>query len=1076
MIVYTPQDRAVLLLTGPVSSFQQPARGTLEALPPAGLLYTPEPGFAGSVSVVADGVVHTVNVEVSRPAGTVALPTVAVVSRDAELVPELYAPSGWRPVGVVMPAYGVLTGTLRYWLQDDTQTVDFLPVTYADAAGNLAYAELRLEIRLVYMLPSVPDGPVAVSVPRNTALVIDPAMFAIDPDGEAIATLAFSQPGNGIVTRSSARVLRYMPRNNYSGADSFTITVGDTRGGIVTIPVAVTVTPDGPVLSAFPNGYYYRRSVDFPARKTSSETLSNPVVAIWLEDDAALRSVANGGHVESAAGWDIRVETDGGAKLDHDLAYYDPLAGTVCLYVRIPSWDISTPLRLWLYYGKPGLSATEANPSGTYTGFLAVWNVATGADVSGKGRSLTASGVAQTALRGPAGIFDGNGYASRSDAAFLGGLSAFHVTAVVQADAVGSDGRILHQGDPAGSIDGAGLSLAFCDPAERGGAANSISFALNTSGGSAQIYAPANVQTTSVMHIAAGWQSGQIPKLYIGGVQVTGSWKGKVSGGVGYANQTVTGSTSMVSGQPLVVGVGSLAPSRAWVGKIGQVRVANTNPLASRFKLEADCIAGTAFTIGDESVNVPNRPPVAGTIAVTTEQAVPVDVDVVSVCSDPDGDPLLVTAVQTPPNGTTAIVSNKVRYTPRVNFIGTDEFSFTVSDTASNTAIGLARVTVNMPAPPPSGGDYPTPLRTRAVRNATELTNALASAQPGDLIVLENGTYSGDFVLSANGTDENPIVVRARNTLMAVVTGAFTLKGRRGIVYGVHFMGANAGVAIDGTDNRVTRCKFSRSKRKAAVHISSTSTRARLDHCDITVEPFDGTEPDGTVRRAVVVDVRGSSVYARIDRNWFHDFSPKPRPNSYWSGFNTALIVTTTGLRSATPTETIVEYNLFENFADKLGAGVGTKGTRTTFRYNTFLNMQNFLELRAGWECTVWGNWFENVNHMTVRDADHLIANNRFIDSSGIFLLAGNQEAKISNDERCRALRARVARNVATVVVGKQYKPSEETYAAKDCIIEAHTGTISYGLHEGTVVRASSSVQAYTPVKLTRDDVGPFSP
>ena len=59
----------------------------------------------------------------------------------------------------------------------------------------------------------------------------------------------------------------------------------------------------------------------------------------------------------------------------------------------------------------------------------------------------------------------------------------------------------------------------------------------------------------------------------------------------------------------------------------------------------------------------------------------------------------------------------------------------------------------------PVPGDPASPHAV-AVTTAQELTAALAAAQPGDVITLAAGTYSGQFALHASGTAQNPIVIR----------------------------------------------------------------------------------------------------------------------------------------------------------------------------------------------------------------------------------------------------------------------------------------------------------------------------
>jgi Right handed beta helix region len=64
---------------------------------------------------------------------------------------------------------------------------------------------------------------------------------------------------------------------------------------------------------------------------------------------------------------------------------------------------------------------------------------------------------------------------------------------------------------------------------------------------------------------------------------------------------------------------------------------------------------------------------------------------------------------------------------------------------------------------------------TMSVTNASELTAALASAGPGDVIGLADGTYSGMFSTgSTPGTSGNPITLRAVNARQAILVNSNT--------------------------------------------------------------------------------------------------------------------------------------------------------------------------------------------------------------------------------------------------------------------------------------------------------------
>lgn len=68
-------------------------------------------------------------------------------------------------------------------------------------------------------------------------------------------------------------------------------------------------------------------------------------------------------------------------------------------------------------------------------------------------------------------------------------------------------------------------------------------------------------------------------------------------------------------------------------------------------------------------------------------------------------------------------------------------------------------------------GDPATP-RNVTVTDAGSLSQALSNAQPGDVITLANGFYSGQFSFGASGTEANPIVIRGASQDGVIVDGA----------------------------------------------------------------------------------------------------------------------------------------------------------------------------------------------------------------------------------------------------------------------------------------------------------------
>ena len=99
----------------------------------------------------------------------------------------------------------------------------------------------------------------------------------------------------------------------------------------------------------------------------------------------------------------------------------------------------------------------------------------------------------------------------------------------------------------------------------------------------------------------------------------------------------------------------------------------------------------------------------------------------------------------------------------------------------------------------------PGPTRTIIVSSSSQLGSALNNAQPGDHIVLTNGSYPG-FTVSRSGQIGKPIVIRAGNTLAAKVSGSITLNGNDVYVVGVDV--TNGNVVIKGARDRISRSRL----------------------------------------------------------------------------------------------------------------------------------------------------------------------------------------------------------------------------------------------------------------------------
>ena len=91
-----------------------------------------------------------------------------------------------------------------------------------------------------------------------------------------------------------------------------------------------------------------------------------------------------------------------------------------------------------------------------------------------------------------------------------------------------------------------------------------------------------------------------------------------------------------------------------------------------------------------------NHPPMANDDNATTSKDIPVSIDVLANDSDPDGDTLNIASVSNPSHGNAAIQAGKVLYTPNASFIGTDSFTYTISDGHGGSASATVIVTVTV--------------------------------------------------------------------------------------------------------------------------------------------------------------------------------------------------------------------------------------------------------------------------------------------------------------------------------------------------------------------------------------------
>jgi len=394
-------------------------------------------------------------------------------------------------------------------------------------------------------------------------------------------------------------------------------------------------------------------------------------------------------------------------------------------------------------------------------------------------------------------------------------------------------------------------------------------------------------------------------------------------------------------------------------------------------------------------------------------------------------------------------------------------------------------------APPPAGEELPSPVRVINVSTASQLANALASAQPGDHIVLADGTYPEKIKISRSGTSTAPIVIRAKNVLAAKLPACFEYAPDTVHVWlwGIDFKDAR-NCNLRGKYHKIRRCRFWPKPDYApdgwsAAVVPENGSDAEISYCELRMH---------TRQEALAENPNlwgNNTVYGVIWAYYRADTPPFYR-------LKIARCLLTggpSGVDYSRPNSQFIEaggtpsytYNLNVDWTIQDCYGdVPRDRTLLDFKAWGFKLLRSHIispstgaiQLREGRDhrierCRLTG--FIEV----CRGPGNVIANTI---TGAINVLAGNAAYnQFSNPSaHGQAYRTVIANTTTTsaLTVGRQYG-SDFTYPALETLIEQHTGSVSYGLHQGTTVRPTleaSGVMPASPVTMTANEVGPLAP
>jgi poly(beta-D-mannuronate) lyase len=304
------------------------------------------------------------------------------------------------------------------------------------------------------------------------------------------------------------------------------------------------------------------------------------------------------------------------------------------------------------------------------------------------------------------------------------------------------------------------------------------------------------------------------------------------------------------------------------------------------------------------------------------------------------------------------------------------------------TALAMACGGAEGPATPgaPSGGapgDLPAAARTRTAASLAELQQRINEAQPGDRIVLANGTHTGNAAINVgrSGTPEQPIVIAAETI------GGVTLAGAAGfsfsnaahvVVHGFRFThGSTQRVPTGSRHIRIARNVF-----QLAPSVTHWLDVAG-DDCEIDHNTFQNKSTEGVYLSLVGPGSTGMAQRTRVHHNYFfnHTFSGSNGGESIRAGLSG---------RALSAAHSVIEYNLFEQ-ANGDPEAISIKSSDNVIRYNTVRHSKGCLVFRHGNRTTLHGNFvMESGCGIRVYGNDHRIFNNYLANNTGAALTIGS--------------------------------------------------------------------------------------
>ncbi|MSP85500.1 MAG: T9SS type A sorting domain-containing protein, partial [Flavobacteriaceae bacterium] len=263
------------------------------------------------------------------------------------------------------------------------------------------------------------------------------------------------------------------------------------------------------------------------------------------------------------------------------------------------------------------------------------------------------------------------------------------------------------------------------------------------------------------------------------------------------------------------------------------------------------------------------------------------------------------------------------------------------------------------------------------VSSIADLQNACDNSNPGDIIILANGTYQ-DVTLDLNNNNI---------TIMAQTPGSVFLNGYDDIniwsndvtFTGFQFtsgdIGSNYLIEVYGNRNKLTHLNFSNYSAKKYIEIKAGSQYNEISFCNLEKKPASAVT-GCTIQISTSTTVIG-----------YHKISYCSFQNYYGAGSDYGNEPVRIGLSSEylNKSRTIVEHCYFNNTGLGDAETISIKCQENVVRYCTFTNQQNaMLSFRNGDNNVAYSNFFINAGGIRVKEANNIYCYNNYFENSGV--------------------------------------------------------------------------------------------